>query len=54
MTLYELARFMKEIGCRDGINLDGGGSTAMVVGGRLVNLPADGVERPVQNALLVF
>ncbi len=54
MTLYELARFMREIGCRDGINLDGGGSTAMVVGSRVVNVPADGVERPVQNALLVF
>ncbi|MBM3266247.1 MAG: phosphodiester glycosidase family protein [Candidatus Sericytochromatia bacterium] len=54
MTLYELARFMQEIGCRDGINLDGGGSTAMVVGQRVVNVPADGFERPVQNALLVF
>jgi exopolysaccharide biosynthesis protein len=54
MTLYEFARVMQEIGCRDGINLDGGGSTTMVVQGRTVNVPADGTSRPVQNALLVF
>ena len=54
MTLYELARFMQEIGIREAINLDGGGSTAMVIQGRTVNHPVDGAERPVQNALLVF
>lgn len=54
MTLYELARFLHEIGIREAINLDGGGSTAMVIQGRTVNHPVDGTERPVQNALLVF
>ncbi|HKO55722.1 MAG TPA: phosphodiester glycosidase family protein, partial [Thermoanaerobaculia bacterium] len=38
---------------RDAINLDGGGSTAMWVGDKLVNRPSDGVERRVGNHLAV-
>jgi exopolysaccharide biosynthesis protein len=53
MTLYELARTMRELGSREAINLDGGGSTAMVVRGRLVNHPSDGVERAVNNAVVL-
>lgn len=53
MTLYELARLMRELGARDAINLDGGGSTAMVVRGKLVNSPSDGFERAVNNALVL-
>jgi len=53
MTLYELARFMRELGAVEAINLDGGGSTAMVVRGKLVNRPSDGFERPVSNALVL-
>lgn len=53
MTLYELARLMRELGAEDAINLDGGGSTAMVVRGKLVNHPSDGVERSVNNALVL-
>ena len=53
MTLYELARLMRSLGARDAINLDGGGSTAMVVGGKLVNRPSDGVERAVSDALVL-
>lgn len=53
MTLYELARLLRELGARDAINLDGGGSTAMVVRGKLVNRPSDGTERSVNNALIV-
>jgi hypothetical protein len=54
MTFPEMAEFMKEtLGCRDAVNLDGGGSTTMVVEGRVVNQPSDGEERPVSNAILV-
>lgn len=53
MTLYELARFLQGIGVMDAINLDGGGSTTLVVGGRTMNRPSDGHERPVNNALLL-
>jgi len=54
MTLNELAEAMVQLGARDGMNLDGGGSATMVVGGRLANDPADGIERPIASALLIL
>ena len=54
MTLVELQRLARRIGLRDALNLDGGGSTTMVVGGRLVNSPSDVTgARAVSDALLV-
>ena len=53
MTLYEMARLMRELGCKEAINLDGGGSSTMVVQGRTVNNPSEGADRLVQNALVV-
>jgi hypothetical protein len=54
MTLVELAELMRSLGAWDAMNLDGGGSTAMIVGGRLVNVPSDSVgERTVGNVLVV-
>jgi hypothetical protein len=54
MTLIELAEFMKVEGAWQALNFDGGGSTTMVVRGRVVNTPADPAgERPVGNALIV-
>ena len=55
MTLLELANFMRELGCVQALNLDGGGSTTMVVRGRVVNRPSDPQgERAVANALLLI
>jgi hypothetical protein len=57
LTLLELARLMAGLGCRDAINLDGGGSTALVSGGQLQNLPRSDFEvpepggRPIATAL---
>jgi exopolysaccharide biosynthesis protein len=54
MTLSELARLMIEFGATDAINLDGGGSTTMVVEGKVVNTPSDAAgERPVSDAIVV-
>jgi hypothetical protein len=54
MTLLELAELMLALGAHDALNLDGGGSTAAIVGGRVVNSPSDpGGERTVANALLL-
>jgi hypothetical protein len=53
MTLPELTDLLQELGARDALNLDGGGSTALVLRGELVNRPSDPAERPVANALLV-
>ena len=55
VTLPEAARLMRSLGARDALNLDGGGSTAMTVRGRVVNRPSDaGGERPVSDALVVL
>lgn len=55
MTLGELADFMRKAGAFTAINLDGGGSTAMVqrAGEKqsVLNTPSDGAERPVANVL---
>ena len=40
LTLIELAHLMKSFGCVNAMNLDGGGSTVMYVGGQVVNKPA--------------
>jgi len=54
MSLPELANYMMGWGVAEGINLDGGGSTTMVVRGDVVNSPSDGTgERTVANALMV-
>jgi exopolysaccharide biosynthesis protein len=54
MTLRELSILMVQLGAMEAMNLDGGGSATMVVGGRIVNDPSDGSERPIGSALLVL
>lgn len=53
-TLSELARMMIELGCVEAINLDGGGSTVMVIGDKPVNRLSAGMERQVSNAIGIF
>lgn len=54
MTLTELARLMVHLGAFEAMNLDGGSSATMVVGGRMVNEPSSGEERAVGSALLIL
>lgn len=55
MTIPELAGLMAELGCVEALNLDGGGSTTMVVKGKAVNSPSDPAgERAVSDAILIF
>lgn len=55
MSLDMLATLLLEFGASEAINLDGGGSTTMVVRDRVVNRPSDSTgERPVSDAILVF
>ncbi len=52
MSLPELAALMRELGAAEALNLDGGGSSAMVVRGSVVSHPSDrDGERPVGDAL---
>ena len=53
MNLSELGNFMKNLGCTDAINIDGGGSTSMVIGNQLTVRPSDGVEREVVSAVVI-
>jgi exopolysaccharide biosynthesis protein len=59
LSMRELQQVMAALGCVDAINLDGGGSTTMVVHGEVVNHPSDNRkfdpagERPVANAVIV-
>jgi exopolysaccharide biosynthesis protein len=46
-TLLELVQIMKSIGCVNVLNLDGGGSSAIIANGQLLNKPSDGTERAV-------
>ena len=39
LTLYELAGYLKSIGCVTAYNLDGGGSSTMVFMGKVINNP---------------
>lgn len=55
MSLYELAEFMSEFGITEALNLDGGGSTTMMVDGKVVNSPSDATGlRPISNALFLI
>ena len=59
VTDHELAGLMQEQGCHEAVNLDGGGSSVMLVGDvqgaaatggrglRVVNSPSDGAPRPL-------
>ena len=54
MTLVEMADELRRLGAWQAMNFDGGGSTTMVIDGKIVNAPSDPTgERPVGNALLV-
>ena len=39
LSLYELATFMKDLGCTTAYNLDGGGSSTMYFNGNVINNP---------------
>ncbi|MSR22994.1 MAG: phosphodiester glycosidase family protein [Gemmatimonadetes bacterium] len=54
MTLPELAGLFQALGVDDAINLDGGGSSVMVIRREPVSRPSDPTgERPVVNALVL-
>lgn len=54
MSLPQLASLLLEFGALEAINLDGGGSTTMVIKGKVVNTPSDQTgERPIGDAILV-
>lgn len=54
MQFEDMQRLADRLRLTDALNLDGGGSTTMVVRGKVVNRPSDpGGARPVADALIV-
>lgn len=53
-TLQELQNKMYALGVQNAYNLDGGGSSSLVLNGRVVNKPSDGSLRPVPTNFLFF
>ena len=60
MTIKELAELMLELGCIEALNLDGGGSSTMVVEGMVINEPCGKIQEDgkqveaVSDAILIF
>jgi uncharacterized protein YigE (DUF2233 family) len=53
-TLWDVAKFLKKLGAVDAINLDGGGSTTMVIGGNTVTRNQSHFQRRVASSLVVL
>ena len=56
LSLYELAAFMEQLGVKTAYNLDGGGSSTMVLQGEVINNPAGGFgdsERKVSDIIYI-
>lgn len=54
MNFDDMADYLLKLGASDAINLDGGGSTTLVIGSEVVNSPSDPTgERAVANILFI-
>lgn len=53
LSLNELAAYLVELGCREAMGLDGGGSATFWYNGQVRNRPCDGYERSIANSLVV-
>ncbi len=54
LTLTQLAQILKDIGCVEALNLDGGGSSCMLINGKETNSPSGkGQQRPVPSVFLI-
>jgi exopolysaccharide biosynthesis protein len=54
VTLAQMGQIMRSLGARFALNLDGGGSSTMVIKGKVRNVPSDGKQRKVSSAVLVL
>jgi hypothetical protein len=53
-SFLEEAKILRSLGASDGLNLDGGGSTAMTIGSALITHGSDATgERPVGDAIVL-
>jgi len=52
-TLQELTEIMRRLGAVDAVNLDGGGSTTLVINGKVRSSPSSGAEKRVSTILAI-
>lgn len=50
----EVANILHDLGCVEAINLDGGGSTCMLVNGIETIQPSDGSQRAIASAVMLW
>ena len=50
----QMPLIMKSLGCQDAMNLDGGGSSCMLVNGKETIKGSDGHQRKVQSAVVMY
>jgi len=54
VTLGQEARLLKDVGCVEALNLDGGGSSCMLINGKETITPSEkGEQRPVPSVFMV-
>ena len=54
LTLTQEAQILKDLGCKEALNLDGGGSSCMIVNGKQTNSPSDKEgERAVPSVFII-
>lgn len=54
VTIEQSASIMMELGCHIAVNVDGGGSSEMIVDGVIKNTPSGGAERAIGTAFMVY
>lgn len=54
LFLDEVADLLVDRGAKTGMNLDGGGSSGLYAGGKILSRLSDGKERSLSNAILIF
>lgn len=54
LTLPQEAKILKDLHCVEALNLDGGGSSCMLINGKQTNTPSSkGVQRPLPSVFLI-
>lgn len=53
LTTADVANVLIDLGCVEAINLDGGGSSCMLINGRQTIKPSDGAQRSVGSTIMI-
>jgi len=54
LTLKNVADLLLELGCTEAINLDGGGSSCMLINGKETIIPSDGNQRAITSMVVLY